>query len=190
MSPDIDESNHAQADDLRTLALQLAAFTGVLEQRGQQVVQEVHDAAQRLQHEAHGLAGTSERLAAAAIEHIRQAATNAMTSGLHQPLDDAGRSMQDGTQQIRRAIHGLEERTRGLGQALSAHAWKTFVASAVASLAVIGVAVYMVVQAHRVNVRAEWIDQVNAAIADGKLARCAEGGVCARAGNKWVRLDQ
>ena len=101
-----------------------------------------------------------------------------------------GWTMQDGTQQIRRAIHGLEERTRGLGQALSAHAWKTFVASAVASLAVIGVAVYMVVQAHRVNVRAEWIDQVNAAIADGKLARCAEGGVCARAGNKWVRLDQ
>ncbi len=64
-------------------------------------------------------------------------------------------------------------------------------ASAVASLAVVAVAVHVGVQAHRANVRAEWIGQINAAIANGKLARCADGdGVCARAGSKWVRLDQ
>ncbi|THD10281.1 hypothetical protein [Rhodanobacter lindaniclasticus] len=189
MSQDIDESNHAQAEDLRALALQLAAFTGVLEQRGEQVVQETHDAVQRLDRAAHGLAGTSERLAASAIEHMRQAAATAVASGLRQPLEDAGRSMQDGTQQLQRAIRELEERTRRLGKALSAHAWKTFVASAVASLAVIGVAVCVGVQAHRESVRAEWIGQINTAIANGKLARCADGGVCARAGNKWMRLD-
>ena len=122
MSQDIDESNHAQAEDLRALALQLAAFTGVLEQRGEQVVQETHDAVQRLDRAAHGLAATSERLAASAIEHIRQAAATAVASGLRQPLEDAGRSMQDGTQQLQRAIRELEERTRRLGKALSAHA--------------------------------------------------------------------
>ena len=188
MHPDIDDPNQAQMDELRTLALQLAAFTGVLEQRGQQVVQEVHDAAQRLQHEAHGLAGTSGRLATGAIDHIRQAATSALNSGLHQSLEHAGRTMQDGTQQIQRAIGELEERSRRLGKALSAHAWKTFVASAVASLAVIGVAICVGVQAHRESVRAEWIGQINAAIANGELARCADGGVCARTGGKWVRL--
>jgi hypothetical protein len=188
MHPDIDDPSHAQTDELRTLALQLAAFAGVLEQRGQQVVQEVHDAAQRLQHEAHGLAGSSERLAAGAIEQIRHAAASTVASGLHQPLEDAGRAMQDGTQQLQRAIRELEERTRRLGKALSAQAWKTFVASAAASLAVIGVAVYVGLQAHRESVRAEWIGQINTAIANGELARCADGGVCARTGSKWVRL--
>mgnify|MGYP001050392351 FL=1 len=189
MSQDIDKSNHAQTEDLRALALQLAAFTGVLAQRGEQVVQETHDAVQRLDRAAHGLAGTSERLAASAIDHIRQAAASAVAGGLHQPLEGARYTMQDGTQQLQRALHELEERTCRLGKALSAHAWKTFVASAVASLAVIGVAIYMGVQAHRENVRAEWVDQINAAIANGRLARCADGGLCARAGSKWVRLD-
>jgi F0F1-type ATP synthase membrane subunit b/b' len=188
MHPDIDDPSHAQTDELRTLALQLAAFTGVLEQRGQQVVQEVHDAAQRLQHEAHDLAGSSERLAAGVIEQIRHDAASTVASGLHQPLEDAGRAMQDGTQQLQQAIRELEERTRRLGKALSAHAWKTFVACAVASLAVIGVAVYVGLQAHRESVRAEWIGQINTAIANGELARCADGGVCARTGSKWVRL--
>jgi hypothetical protein len=189
MHPDIEDPNQAQMDELRTLALQLAAFTGVLEQRGQQVVQEVHDAAQRLQHEAHGLAGTSGRLATGAADQIRQAAASAVTTGLHQSLEDAGRAMRDGTQQLQRALGELEERTRRLGKALSAQAWKTFVASAVASLAVIGGAVYVGVQAHRESVRAEWIGQINTAIANGKLARCADGGVCARTGSQWVRLS-
>lgn len=188
MNPHIDDPNQVQTDDLRALALQLAAFTGVLEQRGRQVVQEVHDAAQRLDHAGHGLAGTSERLATAAIEHIRHAAATAVATGLRQPLEDAGRTMQDGTQQIQRAIRELEERSRRLGKALSAHAWKTFMASAVASLAVIGVAITVGVQAHRESVRAEWIGQINTAIANGKLARCADGGLCAHAGGKWVRL--
>lgn len=191
MNPDIDDPNNTQTDDLRALALQLAAFTGVLEQRGQQVMQEVQDAAQRLDRTAHGVADSSERLAAGIIEHIRQAAATTVASGLRQPLEEAGRTMQDGTQRIRHAIRELEQRTNRLGRALSAHAWKTFVASAVASLAVIAVAVHVGAQAHRANVRAEWIGRINAAIANGKLARCADGhGVCARAGSKWVRLDQ
>jgi len=189
MNPGIEERSNVQADDLRALALQLAAFTGVLEQRGQQVVQEAHDAAQRLDRAAHGVADCSERLATGVIEHVRQAAAIAVASGLRQPLEDAGRTMQDGTQRIQHAIRDLEQRTNRLGRALSAHAWKTFVASTAASLAVIGVAVYMGVQAHRENVRAEWVDQINAAITSGKLARCAEGGLCAHTGNKWLRLD-
>ena len=117
MSQDIDKSNHAQTEDLRALALQLAAFTGVLEQRGQQVMQEVQDAAQRLDRTAHGVADSSERLAAGIIEHIRQAAATTVASGLRQPLEEAGRTMQDGTQRIQRATRELEERTSRLGKA-------------------------------------------------------------------------
>jgi hypothetical protein len=43
---------------------------------------------------------------------------------------------------------------------------------------------------HQDLIRAEWTGQINAAITNGKLARCGDGGLCARTGNTWVRLDQ
>jgi hypothetical protein len=64
------------------------------------------------------------------------------------------------------------------------------VASAVASLVVIGVAVYMGLRTHQDLIRAEWTGQINAAITNGKLSRCQDGGLCARADGKWVRLDR
>uniref|UniRef100_UPI00066FE7DC hypothetical protein n=1 Tax=Frateuria defendens TaxID=2219559 RepID=UPI00066FE7DC len=71
------------------------------------------------------------------------------------------------------------------------HAWKAFIASAIGSLAVIGVAVYMSFSAHREIARADWVSRINAAIASGKLAPCPEGGLCARVDNrKWARLDK
>ena len=42
------DQNNLQPDDLRALALHLAAFTELLEQRGNHVVQQTHEAAQHL----------------------------------------------------------------------------------------------------------------------------------------------
>ena len=81
-------------------------------------------------------------------------------------------------------------RVRNVGKALATSAWKAFVASALASVAVIGVAIYMGISTHRDIARAEWVGLINAAIANGKLAPCHDGGLCARAGKKWVRIDQ
>jgi hypothetical protein len=55
---------------------------------------------------------------------------------------------------------------------------------------VIGVVVYMGLRTHQDLIRAEWTGQINAAITNGKLARCGNGGLCARTGNTWVLLDQ
>jgi hypothetical protein len=68
--------------------------------------------------------------------------------------------------------------------------WKVFVASSVASLTAIAVAVYMGLQTHRDIVRSEWVTEINAAIAAGKLAPSADGGLCAYENKKWVRLDK
>lgn len=184
------EHEELQSDDLRALALQLAAFTGVLEQRGQQIVQQTQEAALRLGQTAQSAAASSERLTTDALEQFRRVAAQTVSEGMHHPMKEAGQAMQDGTQRIQAATRELEARVHKLGKALSAHAWKTFMASALASLVVIGVAVYMGLRTHQDLIRAEWTDQINAAIANGKLARCRDGGLCARAGRTWVRLDQ
>lgn len=184
------EQDELQPEDIRALALQMAAFTQLLEQRGEQVVQQTQEAAQHLGQTAKAAAGSSERMTAAAIEQFRQAAAGAVADGMRWPMEEAGRTMQTGTQNIHAATAELEIRVRNVGKTLATSAWKTFVASAVASVAMLGVAVYMGINTHRDIARAEWLGLINAAIANGNLAPCHEGGLCARAGRKWVRIDQ
>jgi hypothetical protein len=184
------DQNELQSDDLRALALQLAAFTELLEQRGNHAVQQTQEAAQQISRTAQQAAASSERMTAGAIEQFRQAAASAASDGMRQPMEDAARTMQGSTQNILKATNELEARMRTAGRGLTATAWKAFVASAVASVAVIGVAVYMGMRTHQDIARAEWIGLINAAIANGKLAQCRDGGLCARTGKKWVRIDQ
>ncbi len=184
------EQNELQPDDLRALALQMAAFTQLLEQRGEQVVRQTHEAAQQLSQTAKGAAASSERMTSAAIEQFRLAAAGAVAEGMRKPMEDAGRTMQSGTRNVQTATSELEQRVRGVGRALTATAWKAFVASALASMVVIGVAVYMGVRTHRDIARAEWVELINTAIANGKLAPCPDAGLCAHIGKKWARIDQ
>ena len=183
------QQNAPQTDDIRVLALQLAAFTAALEQRGDHVVRQTHEAAQRINEVARTAVASSERMTADAIEQFRRAAADAVGEGLLRPMEDAGRTMRSGTQTIQAATNELEARVRTLGKTLTAHAWKTFVASALASVVVIGVAVYMGLRTHQDIARAEWVGLINAAVADGKVAPCADGGLCARMGKQWVRID-
>lgn len=184
------EQNALQPDDIRALALQLAAFTAALEQRGDQVVQQTRDAALHINEMAASAAATSERLTIGALDQFRQAAAAAVADGMRLPLEDAGRTMQHGTHAIESATHELAVRVRTVGRALTALAWKSFVASAMASLAVIGVALYIGWRTHQDLARAEWVGMINAAIANGKLAPCAGEGLCVRSGSKWVRIDR
>lgn len=184
------EQNELQPEDIRALALQMAAFTQLLEQRGEQVVRRTQEAAQILGQTAKTAAASSERMTTAAIGQFRQAAASAVADGLRRPMEEAGRTMQSGTQNIQAATAELETRVRHVGHALTANAWKAFLASALASIAVIAVAIYMGMTTHRDIARAEWVGLINAAIANGKLVPCHDGGLCAHADKKWVRIDQ
>jgi len=55
---------------------------------------------------------------------------------------------------------------------------------------VIRMAPCMRLRTHQELAHAEWIGLLNTVIANGKLARCADGGLCARTGSKWARLGR
>src|SRR6185312_11066525 len=103
-------------------AQQLAAFTAALEQRGDHVVRQTHEAAQRINEVARTAVASSERMTADAIEQFRRAAADAVGEGLRRPLEDAGRTMRSGTQTIQATTNELEARVRTLGKTLTAHA--------------------------------------------------------------------
>ena len=175
--------------DIERMAVELAAFAQLLEQRSEQVVQQSLQATQAMQHSAQDAASTSQRISAQAVDEFRQAIAGAIQDGMCQPLEAAKKTLHEGMFHIETASQSLDARMRAQHKVYAANAWKVFIACALASVTVIGVAVYMSVQARQEMARAEWISQVNAAIANGKLGACAEGGVCAYIDKKAVRLD-
>jgi ABC-type multidrug transport system fused ATPase/permease subunit len=172
------------------LILQLATLAQSLEQHGARAVQQSQQAAGALQRTAQEAAHTAQRLTAEALEQFRRTASSAATEGLRYPLEEASKTLNNGAARIESAMESLDAHMKAQRRMFAAYAWKTFIASALASLAVIGVGAYMTAQAHQDITRAGWIGAVNAAIANGKLVACPEGGLCAYSGKKLQRLDQ
>lgn len=177
-------------DDIKGLAVKLSVLVDSFENRGDEVVQQTLQASQAIHRSAEQAALTAEQITSRALEEFQQTATHTLQGSLQGPVQQADRSLQASMQKIRQATDQLEQSVRTTNRMHTATAWKAFVASALGSLAVIGVAAYMGLQAHQDIVRSEWVGQINAAIAQGNLARCpGSDGLCARVGGKWVRLD-
>jgi hypothetical protein len=123
--------------------VQLAALTESLEQRSAQAVQQAQQASNTLQHTAQEAARTSQRITTEALEQFRRTAASAATEGLRSPLQDAEKTLKNSIARMETAAETLEERMKAQRKMFAAYAWKTFIASAGAALAVIGVAVYM-----------------------------------------------
>lgn len=175
--------------EIKALAVKLAAFTDLLEQRGDEAVRQTAQAAQSMEQSAQQASASVERLTSNAVAEFKRAAASMLAEGLRQPLEDAGQAMQAGTRNIQFATSTLERQMQTLQKVHTATAWKTFVASATASIVVIAAATYIGIRTHQDMVRSEWVGQINAAIANGKLAPCAEGsGLCAKVKNRWVQL--
>jgi hypothetical protein len=177
-------------DDLKALAIKLAALADMLERRGDAVVRQTAQAVQAIDHSAQSAAAVSERLTARAVEEFKRAVADVVAQGLHRPLEEAGHSLRTGTNHVLAAANELERQMQAIRKVHVANAWKTFVASAVASLAVAAAALYIGGRAHQDMTHSEWVGQINAAIANGNLAACADDGLCAHVGKQWVRLDK
>lgn len=176
--------------DIEDLAIKLAVFTRMLEQRAADVEQQVTQASEGLQNTARDVASSAQRLTGLAVGEFRRTSKQVLAAGMQPALDQATSDLRERMHEITAATRQLEHRVLALNALHTATAWKAFVASAVASLAIIGVAVFMGIQAHRQVQRAHWDSAVNTAIASGELRVCADGGVCVRIGKKWVRLEQ
>lgn len=177
-------------NDVKELAVKLAAMTDRFEARGDQVVQRNSEAARHLQQAAQHVTGAIGQATTLAMADVRGATKAALTEGLYEPVHDMDETLQKSARQVEAATDRLAQRIEWLRHVHTANAWKGFIASAVASLVLIGIAVYMGIQAHRDIERSEWISDINAAIANGKLAACQGGGICAHVDKKWVRLDK
>ena len=174
--------------EVKALAVQLSSLVDTLEKRIDHAVRQSLQATQALDHQSRHSLGATGSLVQQALEQLRVGAGQAITEGVRDAMQELDQAMRDGAHRIEQATLQLDLRMQHMRRVTTSHAWKTFVASAIGSLAIMAVAVYVARQAHTELKRAEWVQQINAAAEAGRLAPCPEGGLCVKVGSKWVRL--
>lgn len=178
-------------DELEALAVKLGVVAAGLMELGDRVAAETRVASHELRQAAQDAAAVSQRLTAQALEQFRHAGAELLGEALREPVRQAGLALQDSSARAEVAAAQLEARLRTAGRLNAVNAWRTFLASALASVAIIGVAVYAALQAHQDLTRSDWIGQINAAVAAGTLAPCPSGvGICALVDKRWATLAQ
>ena len=177
-------------EEVKEVIVKVVKLTDHFEQRGDKVVQSTLQAAQSLNQAAQNAANTSERITAKALDSFRDVAGDVLLQGIREPLRDCDKTLQSSAHKIESATNQLEQKMNQMHNMHAANAWKAFIASAVGSLAIIGVAVYMFMSAKQEIKRTDWISSINSAVANGKLAACTDGGICAIVDKKQIRLDK
>lgn len=175
--------------EVSQLVVRLSAIVDTLEKRIDGAARQSHLAAQALDLQSRKSLQTSDALVRQSLEQFHQGARQAIEEGARDAIDGLDQTLRGGAHRIDHTLSQLDQRARQMGRVNVLHAWKTFVATASASLAVAAVAIYLSVHAHGEIKRAEWVHDINAAIESGRLTACPEGGLCVQVNNKWVRLN-
>lgn len=175
--------------EVKALAVKLAAVTDRIEGRLAHVSEANLVASQTMALAAQRAGQVSEDLTRDALARFQATARQAATEGLRGAADSYEQALSASAQRVADAAAQLEARMRRSSALQWAMAWKAFAALAIASLVVIGVAGYMAWQAHLSMKEAQWSQEINAAQAGGKLARCPEGGLCVMVNKRWTRID-
>ena len=179
-----------EMNEIKQLLIQVSKMIEGFEERGNKVVQTNLQAAQSINQTVQNAATTSERVTQQSLQNLRELSEKALLEGIREPLKDCDKTLQSSANKIESAVHQLEQKMKQMQNMHTANAWKAFIASAVGSLAIIGVAVYMFMSAKQEIKRTDWISSINSAVASGKLAACTDGGICALIDKKQIRLDK
>ena len=179
-----------QTDDIKQLAIKLAAVADSFEARGDKSVHAIGQSAKSIAYAAQQAASSSEQLTRQAVLAFKEEASVALAQGLDTPLAECKHKLQASAHALEQATSDLQRQMEVARKAHVATAWKAFIVSAVACVLVLAVAGYVLFTTVREVKRSEWVGAINAAVANGKLVACPDGGICANVDRKLIRLDK
>ncbi len=183
-------STVSTADDLKTLAVKLAAVTDRVESRLQQTSEQSLGASQAMARHVYDAQKVAAEMTRDALDLFRQTASSAIREGMRDATERHDQALAASAQKVADAASQLEARIVGAGRAQWATAWKAFLALVLASVAIVAVATYMVWQSQQTLAALKWQQELADAQSTGKLAPCPEGGLCAMINKRWTRIDR
>lgn len=181
--------------EFEALVVKINMFAAGLKQMGDRLINESNLSTQHMNHAASSLANIADQTATRVSDQLQQTASRTIAAGANAAVDGLLNQLSSGVGQLERSINQMEQRIGSATRIHFAMAWKGFISLAMSGLAVIALTAYFSWAAHQTAQRAsqqiQWVNQINAAEASGKLAPCPDAdGVCALVAKRWVRLDQ
>ena len=179
-----------EAAEAGATARKLGVVAAALLELAERVGTETGLAAASLRAAAQDATTTSQRSVAQSVEQAGRAAAAAIGEAVGEPVRRAETALNANTARLDEAVRRLDGRLAALRRLHTGNSWIALAASALVIVVAVAVAVYAGAQVRDDLVQVGWVDDINAAIGAGRLARCPGGkGVCALVDGKWSRLS-
>ena len=164
------------------LTKELILLAGKVEQRAKVSEHHVTKASQTLVQ--------SGQVIGSATQDIQRITSNTLSSAFQKPVDELDHSLKIMRDNLIRNANDVERHMQESVAQLKRIVWLAIGAFALAGVVVVGASVYTTMQANQQIQKTEWIGNINAAIANGKLTACPDGGICVNIDKKQIRLDK
>ena len=164
------------------LTKELILLAGKVEQRAKVSEHHVTKASQTLVQ--------SGQVIGSATQDIQRITSNTLSSAFQKPVDELDHSLNIMRDNLIHNANDVERHMQESVAQLKRIVWLAIGAFALAGVVVVGASVYTTMQANQQIQKTEWIGNINAAIANGKLTACPDGGICVNIDKKQIRLDK
>ena len=164
------------------LTKELILLSGKVEQRAKISEHHVTKASQTLTQAGQAVGN--------ATQDIQRITSNTLSGAFQKPVDELDHSLNIMRDYLIRNANDVERHMQESVAQLKRIVWLAIGAFALAGVVVVGASVYTTMQANQQIQKTEWIGNINAAIANGKLTACPDGGICVNIDKKQIRLDK
>lgn len=132
-------------------------------------------------------AGQSIKGAARDIEGVT---AHTVGNAIQEPVSNFERDIKNVRDELIRTSNSVKQHVDASVNTLKRIIWVAGCVFVLAGVVCVGATAYVLMQARQELKKAEWITSINAAVVNGKLVACPDGGLCAVVNKKLVRLDR
>ena len=181
---------HELREELTKLTIQITSLMEKYERTLEILTQNNLQVGQNLQRSTQNLQGFQNDL----LRSIQNGAHQAINEGVRQSVHESKNELSHVTSHLKFEAHALKDdrdKTQKIAKWLSYKTLGLVYGSALLVWAVSSFYNWKNIQSTQQEIkRIEWISSINAAVENGKLTACFDGGICANINQKPIRLDK
>lgn len=162
------------AEQIKTLAIRLAALADVLDERSQQAVQAVSASGERLDQSARALSQNVQWVASEAIRSMGAQAQAAVTQGMQSAFDRCAFELQQAADLATRSAQALQAQHEGMQRSQRGLLWRASLALLVGAVLAAGVSGFLLWKGAQAAQSAEFSESILRATQSGAITQCDE----------------
>lgn len=177
------------AEQLKVLAVRVAALADALEERSRHAVQAVDASGERLDQTARNLSQNVQRLAAETARSVGAQAHTAVTQGMQQAFDRCAHDLQQAAHQATQTAHALQAQNEVLDRAQRGLLWRASWGLLVGAVLAAGASGFWFWKSTQAARSAGFSESIVRATQSGTLTQCGKL-LCVKAPRNAPRYDK